>query len=218
MPNKIILKKKIQNFSKNILIPGDKSISIRWVLISSLANGVSKAKNLLMSEDVLASIQAIKKLGAKVIINKDICKIHGVGVKGYDYRKNIIINAQNSGTLGRLISGILIDTPHPIKIIGDKSLSKRDFGRIAKPLSKFGASFNLHNNGLPLIIKGSQKLKSIRFFENRGSAVCKSSIILGAIKADGKTIIKAKNLEIILSFYLNTSNYQSKLKKIKILI
>ncbi len=192
MPNKIILKKKIQNFSKKILIPGDKSISIRWVLISSLANGVSKAKNLLMSEDVLASIQAIKKLGAKVIINKDICKIHGVGVKGYDYRKNIIINAQNSGTLGRLISGILIDTPHPIKIIGDKSLSKRDFGRIAKPLSKFGASFNLHNNGLPLIIKGSQKLKSIRFFENRGSAQCKSSIILGAIKADGKTIIKAK--------------------------
>ncbi len=192
MPNKIILKKKIQNFSKKILIPGDKSISIRWVLISSLANGVSKAKNLLISEDVLASIQAIKKLGAKVIINKDICKIHGVGVKGYDYRKNIIINAQNSGTLGRLISGILIDTPHPIKIIGDKSLSKRDFGRIAKPLSKFGASFNLHNNGLPLIIKGSQKLKSIRFFENRGSAQCKSSIILGAIKADGKTIIKAK--------------------------
>ena len=143
-----------------------------------------------MSEDVLASIQAIKKLGAKVIINKDICKIHGVGVKGYDYRKNIIINAQNSGTLGRLISGILIDTPHPIKIIGDKSLSKRDFGRIAKPLSKFGASFNLHNN-IYLIIKGSQKLKSIRFFENRGSAL-KSSIILGAIKADGKTIIKAK--------------------------
>ena len=192
MPNKIILKKKIQNFSKKILIPGDKSISIRWVLISSLADGVSKAKNLLMSEDVLASIQAIKKLGAKVIINKNICKIYGVGVKGYEYRKNIIINAQNSGTLGRLISGILIDTPYPIKIIGDKSLSKRDFWRIAKPLSKFGASFDLHNNSLPLIIKGSQKLKSIKFFENKGSAQCKSSVILGAIKADGKTIIKAK--------------------------
>ena len=70
MPNKIILKKKFQNFKKKISIPGDKSISIRWVLISSLANGVSKAKNLLMSEDVLASIQAIKKLGVKVIIKK----------------------------------------------------------------------------------------------------------------------------------------------------
>ena len=63
MPNKIILKKKILNFDKKISIPGDKSISIRWVLISSLANGVSKAKNLLMSEDVIASINAVKKLG-----------------------------------------------------------------------------------------------------------------------------------------------------------
>ena len=81
MPNKIILKKKISNFNKKILIPGDKSISIRWVLISSLANGVSKAKNLLMSEDVLASIKAIKKLGVKVVIKKNICKIHGVGIK-----------------------------------------------------------------------------------------------------------------------------------------
>ena len=65
MPNKIILKKKISNFNKKISIPGDKSISIRWVLISSLANGVSKAKNLLMSEDVLASIQSYQKIRCK---------------------------------------------------------------------------------------------------------------------------------------------------------
>ena len=121
MPNKIILKKKIINFDKKISIPGDKSLSIRWVLISSLANGVSKAKNLLMSKDVTASIEAVKKLGAKVILRKNVCKIHGVGIKGYKYKKNLIINAQNSGTLGRLILGILIDTPYPIKIIGDKS-------------------------------------------------------------------------------------------------
>ena len=56
MPNKIVLKKKISNFQKIISIPGDKSISIRWVLISSIASGVSKARNLLMSEDVLAAI------------------------------------------------------------------------------------------------------------------------------------------------------------------
>ncbi len=193
MPNKIILKKKIPIFNKKISIPGDKSISIRWVLISSLASGVSRAKNLLMSEDVLASILAVKKLGAKVVINENICKIYGVGVKGYKYKKNIVINAQNSGTLGRLISGILIDTPFPIKIIGDKSLSKRDFRRISKPLSKFGASFNLKNNyNLPLFIKGSQKLKPIKFFEKKGSAQCKSSVIFGAIKADGRTIIRAK--------------------------
>ena len=193
MPNKIIVKKKITSFNKKISIPGDKSISIRWVLISSIASGVSKAKNLLMSEDVLASIRAIKKLGASVVFRKNICEINGVGTKGYKYRKKIVINSQNSGTLGRLISGILIDTPYPIKIVGDKSLSKRDFKRIAQPLRKFGASFHLHNNcNLPLILKGSQKLKPIRFFENRGSAQCKSSVIFGGIKVDGTTIIKAK--------------------------
>ena len=162
MPNKIILKKKISEFNKKIFIPGDKSISIRWVLISSIADGVSKAKNLLMSEDVLAAIRAVRNLGVKVVIKKNICKIHGVGIKGLKYKKNLVIDAKNSGTLGRLISGILIDTPFPIKIIGDKSLSKRDFKRIAEPLSKFGASFKLHNKcNLPLIITGSQKLKPL---------------------------------------------------------
>jgi len=205
MPNKLILKKKISAFNKKILIPGDKSISIRWVLISSIANGVSKAKNLLMSEDVLAAIRAVRNLGVRVVINKNICKIHGVGIKGLKYKKNLVINAKNSGTLGRLISGILIDTPFPIKIIGDKSLSKRDFKRIAEPLSKFGASFKLNNKcNLPLIISGSQKLKPIKFFEKKGSAQCKSSVILGGLKADGKTIIKAKksrnHTELLLKY------------------
>ena len=205
MPNKIILKKKISNFDKKILIPGDKSISIRWVLISSLANGISKASNILMSEDVKASIQAVRKLGVKVILKDNACTIHGVGINGYKYKKNLIINAQNSGTLGRLILGILIDTPVPIKIIGDKSLSKRDFRRVSKPLSKFGASFQLKNNyNLPLTIKGSKKLKPIRFFENKGSAQCKSSVIFAGIKTEGKTIITAKksrnHTEILLKY------------------
>ncbi len=193
MPNKIIFNNKIKKFNKKILVPGDKSLSIRWVLISSLSNGVSKAQNLLMSEDVLAAIQAIKKLGVKVTFNNQTCKIHGVGINGYKYKKNIVINAKNSATLGRLILGLLVDTPKPIKIIGDKSLSKRDFKRITNPLSRFGATFKLNKNyGLPLIIKGSKKLKPINFYESRGSAQCKSSVILAGIKTNGKTIIKAK--------------------------
>jgi len=205
MPNKIILKNKISDFYKKIWIPGDKSISIRWVLVSSLASGVSKAKNLLMSDDVLAAIKSIEKLGVKVLNKKGVCKIYGVGINGYKYKKNLIINAKNSGTLGRLISGILIDTPFPIKIIGDKSLSKRDFKRVAKPLSKFGATFKLRNNNtLPLVIKGSKRLKAIKFFEKKSSAQCKSSVIFGGIKADGKTIIKAKksrnHTELLLKY------------------
>ena len=216
MPNKIILKKKISRFNKKIFIPGDKSISIRWVLISSIADGVSKAENLLMSEDVLASIEAIRKLGVRVVVKKDICKIYGVGIKGYKYKKNLVINAKNSGTLGRLISGILIDTPFPIKIIGDESLSKRDFRRISKPLSKFGASFKLHNKcNLPLIIKGSQKLKPIKFFENKGSAQCKSSVIFGGIKTDGKTLIKAKKSRNHTELLLRYLKVPIKIKKKK---
>ena len=70
MSNIVKIKKKIKNFNKTINVPGDKSLSIRWVLFSSLANGKSKAKNLLMSEDVLAAIDAIKKLGIKVKLKK----------------------------------------------------------------------------------------------------------------------------------------------------
>ncbi len=216
MPNKIIFNKRIPNFYKKISIPGDKSISIRWVLVSSLASGISKAENLLLSEDVMASIKAIKKLGVKVFIKDKICKIYGVGVKGYKYKKNLVINAQNSGTLGRLISGILIDTPFPIKIVGDKSLSKRDFKRITKPLSKFGVSFKLrNNNNLPLVINGSKRLKPIKFFENRGSAQCKSSIIFGGIKADGKTVIKAKKSRNHTELLLKHLKLPIKIKKNK---
>ena len=103
MPNSITIKSKIQNYNKKIFVSGDKSLSIRWVLISSLASGVSKAKNLLMSDDVLAAIKSIKKLGVKVLNKKGVCKIYGVGINGYKYKKNLIINAKNSGTLGRLI-------------------------------------------------------------------------------------------------------------------
>ena len=193
MPNKIIFNKKINSFNRKIIIPGDKSLSIRWVLISSISNGVSKAQNLLLSEDVLAAIDAVRKLGIKVIVNNKMCKIYGKGINGYRYKKNLTINAKNSGTLGRLILGILIDTPIPIKMIGDKSLSKRDFKRIADPLSGFGATFKLNKNyGLPLTIKGSNKLKPIKYYENKGSAQVKSSIILAALKTKGKTFIKCK--------------------------
>ena len=75
MSNVITLSKKINSFNKTITVSGDKSLSIRWVLFSSLAKGTSKAKNLLMSEDVIAAIKAIKKLGIKVIINKKAPKI-----------------------------------------------------------------------------------------------------------------------------------------------
>tara|TARA_B100000674_G_C37916610_1_gene951268 strand:- start:109 stop:1425 length:1317 start_codon:yes stop_codon:yes gene_type:complete len=193
MANKIIVKEKIKYFNKSITVSGDKSLSIRWVLFSSLANGKSKAYNLLLSEDVLAAIKSVKKFGVKVKFNKKYCTIIGNGPNGYKYKKNITINAENSGTLSRLIMGLLIDTPYKIKIIGDKSLSKRDFNRIAEPLKKFGANIKLTKRGLPLTIKGIENPLPINHLENIGSAQVKSSIILAGLKTKGKTFIKSKH-------------------------
>ena len=193
MSNYLLIKKKLKDFNKKISVSGDKSISIRWVLLASLANGVSKAQNLLISEDVIAAIKAIRKLGIKVIHNKKFCKIYGNGFDGFKYKKNLTLNAENSGTLGRLILGFLVNTTKPIKLIGDQSLSKRDFRRISDPLSKFGAILKLKNKkNLPLIIQGTKKLKPISYIEKRGSAQCKSSVIFAGLRTKGTTYIKAK--------------------------
>ena len=125
--NFLEIKEKIKDFNKIIFVDGDKSISIRWALIASQATGISKAKNLLLSEDVLNTLSCLKRLGVKISLNKNFCQITGRGVNGFIFKKNTILNAGNSGTLGRLILPLLIKSPYKIKLIGDKSLSKRDF-------------------------------------------------------------------------------------------
>jgi len=226
MTNFVEIKNKVGEFKKTISVPGDKSLSIRWVLFASLAKGKSKAKNLLMSEDVIAAIKAIKKLGIKVIINKKECTIFGKGIEGYNYKKNLTINAQNSGTLGRLILGLLVNSKNPINLIGDKSLSKRDFVRVIKPLEKFGAKFEYKKKGLPLSIIGTDKPKSIKYFENKGSAQCKSSIMLASLNTPGETFIRArksrnhtelffKNLQIPINIRSNKNFDFIKLKGVK---
>ena len=193
MSSPVIIKKKLKKFNKEILVSGDKSISIRWVLFASLANGNSKAKNLLISEDVKAAIKTIRKLGIKVDLKNNFCKIYGKGIDGYKYKKNLTLNAENSGTLGRLILGFIINTTKPINLIGDKSLSTRDFKRISDPLSKFGGVFKLKNKkNLPLTIYSPKNLRPISYLENKGSAQCKSAVIFAGMRTEGTTFIKAK--------------------------
>ena len=227
MLNSLLIKKKLKEFNKKISVSGDKSISIRWVLLASLANGVSKAQNLLISEDVIAAIKAMRKLGVKVIQKNKSCKIYGTGFNGFKYKKNLTINAENSGTLGRLILGLLVNTTKPIKLIGDQSLSKRDFRRVSDPLSKFGAILKLKNKkNLPLTILGTEKLEPISYFEKKGSAQCKSSVIFAGLRTKGTTFIKAKksrNHTELMCKYLglpisvkNKKNYDEiKVKQIK---
>jgi len=190
--NKVLINNNIKNFHKTIFIQGDKSLSIRWALLSSIANGKSKAKNLLMSEDVLSTLKSIKKLGIKVKIKKDKCEITGRGINGYKFKSGIKLNAGNSGTFGRLILALLINYDKKIKLVGDKSLSKRDFYRVTNPLSKFGANFITNSGKLPIVMRGTNKIKPITYVETKGSAQCKSAVMLAALKAYGQTIIKAK--------------------------
>ena len=126
MKNILKINQKIKPFNKKIHVQGDKSLSIRWVLLASLSKKKSTAYNLLKSQDVYSAINCVKKLGCKVQFSKNKCEIIGTGLK-YKIKKNLTINAGNSGTLGRLILGLLINAENKVTLIGDKSLSKEIF-------------------------------------------------------------------------------------------
>ena len=188
----IIVRKKIKSYNKNIIIEGDKSLSIRWALLSSQSFAKCRCSNLLISEDVINTLNCLRKLGVKVKLSKNFCEITGVGLNGFKYKKKLLLNAGNSGTLGRLIMGLLVHSKNNIKLTGDKSLSKRDFFRVSRPLEKFGAKYITNLGKLPIIIKGTNNPTPIRYYETKGSAQCKSAVMLAALNTKGETVIKAK--------------------------
>tara|TARA_B100000886_G_scaffold219793_1_gene152651 strand:- start:4925 stop:6262 length:1338 start_codon:yes stop_codon:yes gene_type:complete len=192
MKNQIEIKKVINPFNKQIEVSGDKSISIRCVLLASQAIGKSKIYNLLESEDVINSLKAIKRLGISYKKMGKYYEICGYGINSYQTKKKLTINAGNSGTLARLILGLLVDSKNEVKIIGDKSLSNRDFSRITNPLKLFGANILSKKDTLPVKILGSEFLRPIKYKENLGSAQCKSSVLLAALKTPGITKVLAK--------------------------
>ncbi len=192
MKKKIRITNGMRPFKKTLEIEGDKSISIRWALLASQATGKSKALNILKSEDVISTLNCLKKLGVKIRFSRNVCEINGLGLNGYKYNKLISLDAGNSGTLGRLILGLLVHAKTKIKLRGDKSLSKRDFLRVTKPLEKFGAKFITNHGKLPIEIKGTNCSKPIMYHEMKGSAQCKSAIMFGALNTQGSTFIKAK--------------------------
>ena len=123
----------------------------------------------------MSAINCIKLLGSKVKFSKNKCEIIGNGLH-QNYKKKLVLDAGNSGTLGRLVLGLLINSNKKIRLIGDKSLSKRDFSRVTIPLRKFGAKFSRSKN-LPLEMKGINSPKPINYLEKKGSAQCKSTIM-----------------------------------------
>ena len=192
MPNSVLINNKINSFKKKIYVSSDKSLSIRCVLLASQAIGISKISNLLESEDVLNALRAIKKLGINYKRDGKIYKIYGFGLNGFNPKKNTVINAGNSGTLGRLILSLVIKTNNKIKLIGDKSLSKRDFSRVVEPLKLFGAHIKSKKNTLPIEIQGTQFLRPINYFENLASAQVKTACCFAALNTPGTTLIRAR--------------------------
>ena len=213
MANHISIRHKLTNFNKRIEVSADKSISIRAVLLASQAVGISKISNLLESEDVLNSLKTIKKLGIHYTKQGNIYKIHGFGLNGFNIKKNSVLNAGNSGTLARIILGLLVKSKSQVKLIGDKSLSKRDFYRVIKPLKLFGVNITSKNNNLPIKIIGTDFLRPIKYTENIGSAQVKTCIIFSALNTPGITQINSKSSRNHTELMLKSLGYPIKIKK-----
>ena len=215
MNNQIKINETIKPFKKKILVSSDKSLSIRSVLLSSIAVGKSKIFNLSDSEDVQNSLKAVKKIGIKYIIKKKYTEIYGLGINGFKIKKNITINAGNSGTLARCILGLCSAIKHKIRLIGDKSLSKRDFSRVIKPLNYFGVNIKSKKGMLPLEIIGSELLRPIKFYESKGSAQIKTCIIFSALNTPGITKLKAMKSRDHTELFLKSLKYPIKINRKK---
>ena len=218
MPKPIIINRTIKKYNKKIKVDGDKSLSIRFALLASQAIGKSKAYNLLKSEDVVSTINCLKKLGVKIKWDKknNFCLINGNGLNSYVYKDNLTLNGNNSGTCVRLLTSLLINSSKKIKIVGDKSLSKRDMKRIIDPLTEFGATFYPKNkNTLPLYIKGSNYLTPINYLELKGSSQCKSSVMLAALLTPGETKLMCKPSRNHTELLFKYLKIPIKIKKIK---
>ncbi len=180
---------KINKIKGELNLPGDKSISHRAVMFSSLAKGESIVRNFLNSADVISTINCFRELGCEITIDNPNLKIKGRGFKGFTKPINKL-DAGNSGTTTRLISGILAAQDFETTIIGDESLSKRPMNRIVDPLTEMSAILKPSTDGtLPMTIYPSSNLHSIEFDMNVASAQVKSAVLLAALHLEDETIV-----------------------------
>lgn len=187
----LIIKKKISSYNKVISVDSDKSLSIRSFLIGSICQNVSTANNILESADVKSTIDACRKLGVKILkIKPQSYKIYGRGLGSFNIKKNSEINFGNSGTLARLLIGVLSTNPNIcIKIKGDHSLNKRSMIKIIDLMSEFGAAFfPKGKRNFPLKMISSEMPIGINY-KSGVSAQLKSAVMLAGLNSFGNTII-----------------------------
>jgi len=175
-------------------IPGDKSVSHRALILSSMSIGKSEITNLLEADDIKATIQILKLLG--ITIHKKLGKwiVYGNGTNGFLQPKKDL-NALNSGTTARTMIGAVSSNPINCRFIGDKSLSKRSMSRVTVYLEKLGARFKLTKNDyLPLETFGTVKLIPEEIIIQKPSAQIKTALIFAGLNTSGKLSIREKVL------------------------
>ena len=173
-----------------VRVPGDKSISHRSIMLGSLAEGTTEVEGFLESEDVLATLQALRDMG--VVIegpHHGRLTIHGVGLHGLKPAPGPIYLG-NSGTSMRLLAGLLAAQSFDSTLTGDASLSRRPMDRVAEPLRAMGAQIETAPQGRPpLVIKGGQTLRGVCYEMPMASAQVKSSLLLAGLYAEGTTTV-----------------------------
>ena len=198
---------KSSGLSGEITIPGDKSISHRCVILSSLAIGESKINGLLNSSDVNCTISAMRSLGTSIdLSSNDDCIINGIGIGSFKQPDNPL-DFGNSGTAARLILGLLSTYPIKTYFTGDESLIQRPMRRVTDPLTNFGANFELRDSEfLPIIVKGANLPIPITYEMEVASAQVKSAVMLAGLNTPGITTIIEKektrdHTETLLKYY-----------------
>ena len=197
---------RIKGVKGEITVPGDKSISHRAVMFGSLAQGITTVENFLRGADCLSTIDCFRRLGISIEEKPEQITIHGKGLDGLSAPSEIL-DAGNSGTTTRLISGILSGQTFETTLTGDASIQKRPMGRIIEPLTQMGASItSLGGNGCaPLRIEG-RPLHGIHYTTKVASAQVKSAILLAGLYADSPTSVTEPALsrnhsELMLSLF-----------------
>ena len=184
-----VLKSK-NNIKGTFTVPGDKSISHRSVMLSSLAEGTSHISGFLTGEDCLSTVSCFKKMGVEIEIDGTNVTVHGRGLNGLT-KPTETLDVGNSGTTLRLMTGILAAQKFESHITGDSSIQKRPMDRVNAPLSLMGASIKGCGGEklyAPLTVEG-KNLKAIEYTLPVASAQVKSAIILAGLYADDKTTI-----------------------------
>jgi 3-phosphoshikimate 1-carboxyvinyltransferase len=177
------------HIESEIVVPGDKSISHRAAILAALSNGSCTIQGFLTSHDCRCTVDALRALGITIDQPDDTTLvIHGQ--RGHFHAPSGPIDCGNSGTLMRLLCGLLAAQPFESELIGDASLSSRPMNRVIEPLAKMGAVIEATgpSGTAPLRIKG-QKLEPIRYELPVASAQVKSAILLAGLQTPGKTTV-----------------------------